>query len=80
MPIRFSEFDNTTADFVATLGEHTDEILINRLKKEIEVKALTRDKLRKIAQEEADGTGGSLKVNAGPIRRQVGKTKTAAAT
>ena len=40
---------------------------IDRLKKEIEIKTLTRDKLRKIAQEEADGTGGSLKVNAGPI-------------
>ena len=40
---------------------------ISRLKKEIEIKSLTRDKLRKIAQEEADGTGGSLKVNAGPI-------------
>jgi len=40
---------------------------IIRLKKEIGIKSLTRDKLRKIAQEEADGTGGSLKVNAGPI-------------
>jgi hypothetical protein len=40
---------------------------IGRLKKEIEIKTLTRDKLRKIAQEEADGTGGSMKVNAGPI-------------
>lgn len=40
---------------------------ISRLKKEIEIKTLSRDKLRKIAQEEADGTGGSLKVNAGPI-------------
>lgn len=40
---------------------------ISRLKKEIEVKTISRDKLRKIAQEEADGTGGSMKVNAGPI-------------
>jgi hypothetical protein len=40
---------------------------IDRLKKEIEIKSLTRDKLRKTAQEEADGTGGSMKVNAGPI-------------
>jgi len=40
---------------------------INRLKKEIDVKTQTRDKLRKIAQDEADGTGGSMKVNAGPI-------------
>jgi len=40
---------------------------IGRLKKEIEVKTQTRDKLRKIAQEEADGTGGSMKINAGPI-------------
>ena len=37
------------------------------LKKEIVDKTATRDKLRKIAQEEADGTGGSMKKNAGPI-------------
>lgn len=40
---------------------------ITVLKKEIADKTSTRDKLRKIAQEEADGTGGSLKKNAGPI-------------
>lgn len=37
------------------------------LKKEISDKTSTRDKLSKIAQEEADGTGGSMKKNAGPI-------------
>jgi hypothetical protein len=37
------------------------------LKKEISDKTSTRDQLRKIAQKEADGTGGSLKKNAGPI-------------
>lgn len=37
------------------------------LKKEIDDKANKRDELRKIAQEEADGTGGSKRRNAGPI-------------
>ncbi len=40
---------------------------ISVLKKEIENKTSTRDQLRSIAQEEADGTGGSMKKNAGPI-------------
>lgn len=40
---------------------------LQRLNQQIEVKTLTRDKLRKAAQMEADGTGGSMKVNAGPI-------------
>ena len=40
---------------------------ITALNKEISDKTITRDKLRKIAQEEADGTGGSMKKNAGPI-------------
>ncbi len=42
---------------------------IRALKSEIEAKAAKRDELRKIAQEEADGTGGSKKRNAGPIYR-----------
>lgn len=42
-----------------------NQILV--LKKEINDKTTTRDKLIKIAQEEADGTGGSMKKNAGPI-------------
>ncbi|WP_421764671.1 DUF4407 domain-containing protein [Ekhidna sp.] len=37
------------------------------LKDEIDNKAKKRDELRKIAQEEADGTGGSKQRNAGPI-------------
>ncbi len=41
------------------------EILV--LKNEIAEKANKRDELRKIAQEEADGTGGSMQRNAGPI-------------
>lgn len=40
---------------------------IARLKAEIASKTQTRDELRKIAQQEADGTGGSQKRNAGPI-------------
>ncbi len=40
---------------------------IGELKNEIAVKAARRDELNRIAQEEADGTGGSKKRNAGPI-------------
>jgi Domain of unknown function (DUF4407) len=40
---------------------------ITALKGEIENKASRRDKLKRIAQEEADGTGGSMKRDAGPI-------------
>jgi hypothetical protein len=40
---------------------------VDQLKKEIAAKTVMRDKLSKIAQEEADGTGGSMKKNAGPI-------------
>jgi hypothetical protein len=40
---------------------------LNRLEKQIALKTEYRDKLRMIAQQEADGTGGSMKVNAGPI-------------
>lgn len=42
-----------------------DEIL--SLKNEINEKAAKRDELRRIAQEEADGTGGTKQRNAGPI-------------
>ncbi len=38
-----------------------------KLKLEIEQKTIKRDELRTIAQQEADGTGGSMKRNAGPI-------------
>jgi uncharacterized protein YpmS len=40
---------------------------ISTLKSEISSKTQRRDELRKIAQEEADGTGGSMQRNAGPI-------------
>lgn len=42
---------------------------IQSLKDEITLKAQTRDQLRAIAQQEADGTGGSGQRNAGPIYR-----------
>ena len=44
------------------LKTETDE-----LKNEVSVKTAQRDELNRIAQEEADGTGGSKKRNAGPI-------------
>lgn len=40
---------------------------IDKHKKEIADKTLKRDELRNLAQEEADGTGGTLQRNAGPI-------------
>ncbi|MEQ9427074.1 MAG: DUF4407 domain-containing protein [Cyclobacteriaceae bacterium] len=43
------------------------EQTIARLKSEIETKTVKRDELAKIAQQEADGTGGSGKRNPGPI-------------
>jgi len=40
---------------------------ISALKEEINLKTADRDELRRLAQEEADGTGGSMRRNAGPI-------------
>lgn len=40
---------------------------ITQLKSEISEKQIKRDELRKVAREEADGTGGTMKRNAGPI-------------
>ncbi|MCK5101541.1 MAG: DUF4407 domain-containing protein [Cyclobacteriaceae bacterium] len=40
---------------------------IENLKAEIKIKASKRDELRILAQQEADGTGGSMRRNAGPI-------------
>lgn len=40
---------------------------IAQLKKEIEDKTAIRNELREIARKEADGTGGTMKRNAGPI-------------
>ncbi|MEO9483898.1 MAG: DUF4407 domain-containing protein [Ekhidna sp.] len=51
--------------FNETRTRLNEEIL--SLKNEISEKASKRDELRKIAQEEADGTGGSKQRNAGPI-------------
>ncbi len=42
---------------------------INSLKSEIHDKTTSRDTLRRIAQVEADGTGGTMRRNAGPIYR-----------
>jgi hypothetical protein len=42
---------------------------INTLKEEIASKTQKRDELRRIAQQEADGTGGTKQRNAGPIYR-----------
>lgn len=51
--------------FSDTRARLNDEIQM--LKNEISTKAAKRDELRQIAQEEADGTGGSKRRNAGPI-------------
>jgi hypothetical protein len=51
--------------FQADQQKLRDEIAA--LKNEIEVKTAKRDELDRLAQEEADGTGGTRKRNAGPI-------------
>jgi hypothetical protein len=43
------------------------KIAVRKLKEEVNKKVVQRDVLLKIAQEEADGTGGSRKKNLGPI-------------
>ncbi len=48
-------------------GEQKLKMEIAELKNEIAAKTTSRDDLNRIAQEEADGTGGSKKRNAGPI-------------
>lgn len=45
----------------------TLESEVTQLKKEIDIKSDQRDQLRTIAQQEADGTGGSGQKNLGPI-------------
>lgn len=47
--------------------QQTLNIEIEKFKTEIETKTAKRDELRNLAQQEADGTGGSLRRNAGPI-------------
>lgn len=64
------EYLSTQQETVQKRFDNERELLegqIGVLKKEIADKASTRDRLRQLAQEEADGTGGSLKKNAGPI-------------
>ena len=53
------------ARFVSEQKSLNDET--DKLKDEIAVKSIRRDELRALAQQEADGTGGSLQRNAGPI-------------
>jgi len=51
--------------FQATQQTLKEEVAL--LKNEIELKTAKRDELDRVAQEEADGTGGTRKRNAGPI-------------
>jgi hypothetical protein len=51
--------------YIGQLGTIQNQISV--LKKEIETKASRRDELKRLAQEGADGTGGSMKRDAGPI-------------
>lgn len=51
--------------YVATKQSLNQEI--EQLKAEVVDKTLKRDELRNLAQQEADGTGGSMRRNAGPI-------------
>ncbi len=53
--------------FEATRQDHLNQIAV--LQEEISKKAAKRDELSMIALQEADGTGGSLKRNMGPIYR-----------
>ena len=61
---RISTVDQLYDPKIATLNQ---EILV--LKDEIIEKEAVRDTLRLIAQKEADGTGGTMRRNAGPIYR-----------
>lgn len=53
------------ARFVSEQKSLNDEV--DKLKAEISAKSLRRGELRALAQQEADGTGGSMQRNAGPI-------------
>jgi len=50
-----------------TTEQQAINLEINNLKSEIDNKTAIRDELRNLAQQEADGTGGSMRRNAGPI-------------
>ncbi len=51
--------------YVGEKEQQNKEIVL--FKSEIEAKTNSRDQLRQLAQQEADGTGGSMRRNAGPI-------------
>jgi hypothetical protein len=59
--------DRVKERFAAQIAEQQQQLA--RLKKEISDKTAARDTLDRIAQQEADGTGGSGKKNLGPIYR-----------
>lgn len=59
--------DTIKARFVPSIRLLNMEI--EQLKEEVASKELKRDELRIIAQQEADGTGGSMRRNLGPIYR-----------
>ncbi len=59
------EIKEVESRYTAQLNTITGQI--SQLKSEVNSLAGKRDKLAQIAQQEADGTGGSMKRNAGPI-------------
>ena len=66
------EFNMTKENLIKSRFTSSIDTLRNEigvLKQEIAVKTRSRDELRRLAQQEADGTGGSLRRNAGPIYR-----------
>ena len=62
-----SQEQTVKSRFAESKAQLNSEILA--LKNEITAKSEKRDELRRIAQEEADGTGGTKQRNAGPIYR-----------
>lgn len=62
-----NEITDVEARYSAQLGTIAGQI--DQLKQEIATQSSKRDQLIKIAQEEADGTGGSMKRDLGPIYR-----------
>ncbi len=67
-----AEILKSTEEEIKSRYQPTSKSLKNEnlgLKKEILEKETKRDELRRIAQEEADGTGGTKRRNAGPIYR-----------
>ena len=64
----FKEQEDLLANRFAS-GKVVLDQQINRLKQEVAEKTRQRDELAAIAQQEADGTGGSMRRNLGPIYR-----------